>query len=131
MVEIDERDAMSLDGEVGLGLGVDVASPFGSRVAAKFFRGLCDPTRLRLVVLLLERGEMTVGELVDAVGGLQGRVSSHLACLRHCGLVADRKDGRNVCYSIPDPRVRQLLTVALSMIADNATHIATCHRIEE
>lgn len=130
MVQTGERDPVSLEDEVNLGFGVDLETPFGSLVAAKFFRGLSDPTRLRLVVLLLERGEMTVGELVEAVGGLQGRVSSHLACLRHCGLVADRKDGRNVCYSIPDPRVRGLLTVALSMIADNATHIATCHRIE-
>lgn len=99
-------------------------------IAAKFFRGLADPTRLRIVTILLREGEMRVGDLVDAVDGLQGRVSSHLACLRHCGLVSDRKEGRNVYYSVPDPRVREFLPVALSMIADNATHIATCHRIE-
>jgi ArsR family transcriptional regulator len=127
MMQSALSDPATLDRDVGL--GIDVTTRFGSQVAAKFFRGLCDPTRLRLVMLLLERGEMTVGELVEAVGGLQGRVSSHLACLRHCGLVADRKDGRNVCYSIPDPRIRELLSVALSVVGDNATHIATCHRI--
>lgn len=73
---------------------------------------------------------MRVRDLVGAVDGVQGRVSSHLACLRHCGLISDRKEGRNVYYSVPDPRVREFLPVALSMIADNATHIATCHRIE-
>lgn len=99
-------------------------------VASKFFRGLADPTRLRIVDLLLARGEMRVGDLVDAVGGLQGRVSSHLACLRHCGLVADRRVGRHVYYSVPDPRVGAFLTVALAMIADNAEHIASCHRID-
>lgn len=98
-------------------------------IAAKFFRGLGDPTRLRIVALLLEKGEMSVGDLVDSVGGLQGRVSSHLACLRHCGLVADRKDGRNVYYTVPDRRVAEFMPVALAMIADNASHIATCHRI--
>ena len=103
----------------------------GIQIAARFFRGLSDPTRLRLVALLLTHGELSVRELVEAVDGLQGRVSSHLACLRHCGLVTDRKEGRNVYYSVPDPRVREFLPVAMAMIADNATHIAICHRIPE
>lgn len=110
--------------------GFDLAAEPDVQIASKFFRGLSDPTRLRIVALLLEKGELSVGDLVDAVDGLQGRVSSHLACLRHCGLVADRKEGRNVYYSVPDPRVGQFLPVALAMIADNATHIATCHRID-
>ncbi len=109
---------------------IDLDDDLSGQVAAKFFRGLGDPTRLRLVALLLEHGEMRTGELVDAVGGLQGRVSSHLACLRHCGLVADRKEGRNVYYSISDPRVAEFLPTALAMVADNASHIATCHEID-
>lgn len=108
---------------------LDLRTDTDVAVAAKFFRGLSDPTRLRLLALLLQYGEMTVSELVDAVAGLQGRVSSHLACLRHCGLVVDRREGRNVYYSVPDTRVRELLTPALAMVADNAEHIATCHRI--
>lgn len=110
--------------------GFDLALEPDVQIASKFFRGLSDPTRLRIVALLLDKGELSVGDLVEAVDGFQGRVSSHLACLRHCGLVADRKDGRNVYYSVPDPRVRRFLPVALAMIADNASHIATCHRID-
>jgi DNA-binding transcriptional ArsR family regulator len=110
--------------------GFDIATEPGIQIASKFFRGLSDPTRLRIVTLLLEEGEMSVGHLVETLGGFQGRVSSHLACLRHCGLVADRKEGRNVYYSVPDPRVAEFLPVTLAMIADNATHIATCHRID-
>ncbi|MGH3739300.1 MAG: ArsR/SmtB family transcription factor [Micromonosporaceae bacterium] len=109
--------------------GIDVTSRPDIDIA-KFFRGLADPTRLRIVALLLVAGEMSVGDLVEAVGALQGRVSSHLACLRHCGLVADRKEGRNVYYLVPDARVAEFLPVALSMIGDNAAHIASCHRIE-
>ncbi len=112
-------------GPAFLGLDDDI----GSQVAARFFRALGDPTRLRLLLLLLEKGEMTVSELVDAVDGLQGRVSSHLACLRWCGLVEDRREGRRVFYSVPDGRVRDLLALALPLIADNAEHIVTCHRI--
>lgn len=108
---------------------IDLDDDLTGQIAAKFFRGLGDPTRLRLVALLLDEGEMRTGDLVDAVGGLQGRVSSHLACLRHCGLVTDRKEGRNVYYSVTDPRVGNFLSVALEMVADNAEHIATCHEI--
>ncbi len=110
--------------------GFDVTTRPDREIAVRFFRGLADPTRLHIVALLLEHGEMNVSDIVTAIGGLQGRVSSHLACLRHCGLAADRKQGRNVYYSIADPRVAQFLPIALSMIADNATHIATCHRIQ-
>ena len=109
------------------GLGTDG----GLEVAAKFFRGLGDPTRLRLLLLLLEHGELPVGELVDAIGSPQGRVSSHLACLRWCGFVTDRREGRHVYYSIPDSRTRRLLRLALEMVGDNEEHIRTCHRIGE
>lgn len=110
--------------------GLDLTADADVQIASKFFRGLADPTRLRILALLLEHGEMSAGDIVAAVGGFQGRVSSHLACLRHCGLVADRRDGRNVHYAIPDRRVARFLPVALAMIADNATQIATCHRID-
>ncbi len=112
------------------GDGVTSAIAVDPRVAAKMFRGLGDPTRLRLVRLLLDQGEMTVGELVEAVGGHQGRVSSHLTCLRNCGLVADRREGRSVYYSVPDDRLVEFLPLALAMASDNAEHIAACHQIE-
>jgi len=100
------------------------------RIAAKMFRGLGDPTRLWMICLLLEQGEMSVGELVEAVGGHQGRVSSHLTCLRNCGLVSDRREGRSVYYSVPDDRLVEFLPLALDMASDNADHIAACHQIE-
>src|SRR3970040_2025192 len=56
------------------------------QLEAKFFRGLGDPTRLKILELLLER-ERTVTQLIEALGVPQGRVSSHLACLTWCGYV--------------------------------------------
>jgi len=107
----------------------DLGDEVGSQIASRFFRALGDPTRLRLLSLLVDHEELTVSELVAAVEGMQGRISSHLACLRWCGLVVDRREGRNVYYSVTDARIRKLLAVALPVIADNATHIATCHNI--
>ena len=95
---------------------------------AKFFRGLGDPTRIRLVELLLEN-ERCVGELVDAVEGKQGRISNHLACLRWCGYVSSERVGQRVIYRIADPRVRDLVRVAREVVSDNAEAIASCTRI--
>ena len=98
-------------------------------VTAKFFRGLGDPTRVR-VLQLLSDGERTVGELVDLTGTLQGRLSSHLACLRWCGLVATRRDGRLVYYRIADDRVLALLASADEFIAEHGESVDLCRVID-
>lgn len=100
----------------------------GVVLVAKFFRALGDPTRLRLLEFLLH-DEHTVGECVAHVGLAQGRVSTHLACLADCGYVAARRDGRRTIYRVADPRVAQLVMLARSLAADNATALADCVRI--
>jgi DNA-binding transcriptional ArsR family regulator len=93
-------------------------------LVAKYFRGLGDVTRVRLLALLEERGEMSVSELVAAVDQAQSNVSNHLACLRWCGFVDARRDGRTVRYRLADHRVVQLLGLGRSLLADNAEHVA-------
>lgn len=98
-------------------------------ITAKFFHGLSDLTRLRIVELLLDEGEQNVSDLVAALGQSQGRISNHLACLRWCGYVDSRREGKFVYYRVSDPRVRQLIGLAHTMIADNAAAILSCTRI--
>jgi ArsR family transcriptional regulator len=95
---------------------------------ARFFRVLGDPTRLRLIRLLLEApaGECTVGELVAAVSAPQSRVSTHLGCLRWCGMVQTRREGKQVYYRVADQRVRELLTVGGALLRDFAAGVASC-----
>src|SRR5262249_42708005 len=100
-----------------------------SELYAKFFRGLGDPTRVRIVQLLLERPR-TVGELVNILSSPQGRVSSHLSCLRWCGFVEGVREGRNVTYRVSDPRVRTLITPAHELLEDNAQRVASCFIID-
>jgi DNA-binding transcriptional ArsR family regulator len=95
---------------------------------SRVFHGLSDPTRLRIVQLLLD-GEKNVGELVAALGAPQGRVSSHLMCLRWCGFVATRRAGKHVYYRVDDPRVGALVRLAQDLLIDNAQAIASCHVI--
>lgn len=98
-------------------------------VTVKFFRGLTDPTRLRIVELLLDEGEKNVSELVAALGQPQSRMSSHLACLRWCGYVSSRREGKYIYYRIADERVATLLELARSIISEHANAILTCTRM--
>lgn len=92
---------------------------------ARFFRGLDDPTRVLILEALLG-GEKNVTELVRLVGSPQGRVSTHLGCLRWCGYVATRREGRNVYYRLADDRVRALLRIAQDLMADHARELLSC-----
>jgi DNA-binding transcriptional ArsR family regulator len=107
------------------------AAPVASDLVAKYFRGLGDPVRLRILELLRREGELSVGELVRRLGLPQPHVSNHLACLRWCGFVEARRDGRTVYNRIADERVEAMLELAESLLADNAEHVAACCRIEE
>jgi DNA-binding transcriptional ArsR family regulator len=101
--------------------------PVFVELLAKFYRGLGDPTRLRILEHLLE-GEKSVGELVRLIGSGQGRISSHLACLRQCGFAAVRTEGRRACYRIADPRVARILGLGTAMVEGKAARIFACTR---
>lgn len=94
-------------------------------LTAKFFRALGDPTRLTLLRAVLD-AEKNVSELVELTGSPQGRVSSHLACLRWCGYVTTRREGRRVYYRVTDPRVRYILELAAEMVRDHTDRIRSC-----
>jgi len=96
---------------------------------AKFFRGLGDPTRVKIMHLLLEK-PYSVGELVEILDSPQGRVSSHLSCLRWCGFVESIRQGRNVIYHVSDQRVRTLLVTAQELLQLNAERVANCFIID-
>jgi DNA-binding transcriptional ArsR family regulator len=67
--------------------------------AARFFLALSDPTRLELIDQLRQESR-TVGELVDALGCPQPKVSRHLKVLRDAQIVRDLREGRHVRYEL-------------------------------
>jgi DNA-binding transcriptional ArsR family regulator len=99
-------------------------------VAAQMFRGFGDPTRLAILTELLA-GERRVVDLVAAVGGSQSNVSGHLACLKECGLVLDRPEGRAVHYRLASPAVVDLLRQAEVLLGEIGESVALCrnHRM--
>lgn len=69
--------------------------------AAGIFRALSDPTRLRIVLLLL-RGEICVCEIMFILGMEQSRVSHQMRILRKAGLAGNIREGRWIIYRVPD-----------------------------
>jgi ArsR family transcriptional regulator, cadmium/lead-responsive transcriptional repressor len=98
---------------------------------AKFFNGFANSTRLSILLLLAQRGEMKVGELVEELGAPQPRVSDHLRCLAWCGYVQVRREGRNAYYSVADERVLDVLRLGESLLRDNLEHVESCDDAEE
>jgi ArsR family transcriptional regulator len=78
---------------------------------AGFFKALAHPVRIQILELLVN-GEKSVQELQDALGVEQPVVSQQLAVLRANNIVASRKEGTNVRYSVRDPLIAELLSTA-------------------
>jgi len=118
-----QRDAPGVTGGAEAQLSASDAELY-----ARFFRVLSDPTRVRLLHLLLDAPEAgrTVSELVAAIGAPQGRISTHLGCLRWRGLVQPYREGKYVYYRITDPRVREILALGGAVMRDHAAGIASC-----
>jgi ArsR family transcriptional regulator len=64
------------------------------------FKCLADATRARLTLLILREGELCVCELIHALDDSQPKISRHLAQLRSCGLLLDRRQGQWIYYRI-------------------------------
>lgn len=102
----------------------DVVIPLGAQA---LFHSLSDPSRLAIIECLTH-GEHCVKELVAEVGLAQSTVSEHVACLRDCGLVAGRPQGRQVFYSLTCPDILDLLKAAEKVLVATGYAIEDCPR---
>ncbi|BAL88532.1 putative ArsR-family transcriptional regulator [Actinoplanes missouriensis 431] len=97
----------------------------GCAPAVALFRSLADETRLR-IVRRLAAGEARVVDLTGELGLAQSTVSKHLACLRACGLVDYRVEGRQSFYALTRPELMDLLAAAEGVLAATGTAVALC-----
>jgi len=93
--------------------------------AACMFRSLGDPTRLA-IVQHLALGEHRVVDLTMHLGLAQSTVSAHLACLRDCGLVTSRPQGRASMFSLAHPELFALLSAAEKLLASTGDAVVLC-----
>jgi DNA-binding transcriptional ArsR family regulator len=107
----------------------ELPEPLVEELLPKFFKALCDPTRIKIIRLLLEK-ERNVTDLIANLGLSQSGISNHLACLKWCGFVTSRKEGTSIYYQVTDKRIQKIIHLASQLIAENAEHIYACTRIE-
>ncbi len=79
------------------------------REAARLFHALGHESRVRLLLLLAERGGTSVGDSCAALGLTQANASHQLAVLRRAGLVGRRRDGKHVLYRLASPAAANVL----------------------
>jgi DNA-binding transcriptional ArsR family regulator len=109
-----------------------IERPVDLELKAKLYRGFADPTRLHILESL-RGGEMTVGSIAEATKQSQSNVSNHLSCLKECGLVLARREGKSIFYSIASERVLCLLNdgdVVLEEVKDGVRNCSRYNRIE-
>lgn len=105
------------DSDLGVG-GLDVA--------AALFHGLSDPSRLA-ILQRLSLGEHKVRELTEHLGLAQSTVSAQLACLRDCGLVVSRPQGRASMFSLTSAaELLGVLDAAERLLAASGYAVALC-----
>ena len=88
-------------------------------VAAELFFALGDPSRLRLLALL-EAGESNVSQIANALGEEMSAVSQRLKLLRYHGLVARRRQGKHIYYTLADAHVADLIRSGLQHAGEGA-----------
>ncbi|RPI59784.1 MAG: ArsR family transcriptional regulator [Planctomycetaceae bacterium] len=81
---------------------------------ASMFRVLGDQTRLR-VLMTLKRGDMNVSELCAALRVPQPTISRHLSIMRMAGLVSNRREGKEIFYSLGNPANVKILRGILAI----------------
>jgi DNA-binding transcriptional ArsR family regulator len=116
--------AMKIDsGDAAPGLVDETAA---LPAAACLFHGFSDASRLA-IVRHLALGEHRVVDLTEQLGLAQSTVSKHLACLRDCGLVESRPQGRASVFSLTHPEATiQLLAAAERLLGLTGDAVALC-----
>jgi DNA-binding transcriptional ArsR family regulator len=93
-----------------------------ANLLAEQFKLLGDPTRVQILLALLEADERCVTDIAEAVGMPESSVSHALRLLRTAGIVRNRRQGRLVYYALADAHVRLVLELTLQHLRHDGGH---------
>lgn len=88
---------------------------------AEFFNIFSDPTRLRILILLIEEGPMCVTKIGEKLKLNQPAVSWQMRVLRMANLVSTERDGRFIRYAVSDKHVKEMIDIALNHIREGGS----------
>ncbi|SER65077.1 DNA-binding transcriptional regulator, ArsR family [Gracilibacillus ureilyticus] len=94
-------------------------------IKVKFLHGFSHKTRIQILECIKD-SEKTVSQIVDEIDGNQSNISQHLACLKGCGLIVGRQQGKYMYYSLRNQQIRELLSMFDDVLAEVQTHVASC-----
>lgn len=83
----------------------------------EFLHGFSHKTRVEILYYLIEK-ERNVSQILTAVGASQSSVSQHIACLKGCGLIIGRQEGKHVYYKLRNDEIKNLLLNIDNIIKD-------------
>ena len=98
---------------------LDAIDEEGSRRLAELFKTLGDPTRIKLLRLLVKNAELTVSAIAENLGMGQSAISHQLRVLRGARLVKYHKDGKEAWYSLDDDHVLTLMGQGMEHVLHN------------
>lgn len=135
-VAANTAEVVALGGCSGSAVNTQLVAALRDRLApvhtsqqlADLFRMLGDGNRMRILLALLEGGELCVCDLSAAVDSSVSAVSHALRLLRTAGTVRSRRQGRRVFYALDDAHVRVLLDLSVEHVAHHMALSATTER---
>ena len=80
---------------------------------AELFKGFADPTRVHILSLLQQHGELCVNDIAESVELSQSAISHQLRILKQMHLIKFRREGKNIWYSLADEHVKTILEMGL------------------
>lgn len=93
-------------------------------VKAELFKGLAHPVRIRILELLSESEEVSVGQLIEALSLEASHVSQHLRVLRSYDLVTSERRASQVYYRLAHASVADMLAAARTLLGEVLEHRA-------
>ncbi|UOQ84484.1 ArsR/SmtB family transcription factor [Gracilibacillus salinarum] len=91
----------------------------------KFLHGFSHKTRIQILECI-KNTEKTVSQIVEDIDGNQSNISQHLACLKGCGIIVGRQQGKYIYYSLRNQQVRDLLSMFDDVLMEVQQDVATC-----
>ncbi|MCM3677215.1 MULTISPECIES: helix-turn-helix transcriptional regulator [Peribacillus] len=91
----------------------------------KLIHGFSNKTRIQILESIKSQ-EKTVSQIVDEIKGSQSNISQHLACLKGCGIIVGRNEGKYCFYSLRNQHIRDLLSMFDVVLEDVQNDVACC-----
>ncbi|MDU1847775.1 MAG: metalloregulator ArsR/SmtB family transcription factor [Niallia nealsonii] len=91
----------------------------------KLIHGFSNKTRIQILECLKDE-EKTVSQIVKEIDGNQSNISQHLACLKGCGIIAGRNEGKYCFYRLRNQHIRDLLDMFDLVLSDVHNDVACC-----